>query len=133
MGLNRDRHWLSVLKKLNNLDKHSSLVMHAASVNQLIRVSTRDADGSEVFAITVERPINSDPPGELLTQVGPKTLQRSLAPLVIFRELAGHDDAPVAQVMSELQFVTRQAIIKLGAFLKPEPNGQARSSSSLAP
>jgi hypothetical protein len=86
-----------------------------------------------VFAITVERPIDSDPPGELMTQVGPKTVQRSLAPLVVFRELAGHNDTPVAQVMSELQFVTRQAIIKLGAFLKPEPNAQTRRSSSLAP
>jgi hypothetical protein len=119
LGPNRDRHWLAILKKLNNLDKHQALVMYAVAVNQLLHVGTRDADGMEVLAITVERPFDNDPAGELIAEIGNKTLVRSLVADVVFSDLAGHGDVPVSRIVSELQFATRQAILRLGAFLKP--------------
>jgi hypothetical protein len=125
LGTNRDRHWLAMLKKLNNLDKHQALVMHAVAANQLLRVGTRDADGMEVMAITVQRPLDSDPPGELITALGNKTLERSLVADVVFQDLAGHGDVPVSRILSELQFATRQAIIRLGTFLKPETSADS--------
>jgi hypothetical protein len=120
LGTNRDRHWLAILKKLNNLDKHQALVMHAIAVNQLLRVGTRDVEGMEVMAITVQRPLDSDPPGELITEMGNKTLERRLVADVVFQDLAGHGDVPVSRILAELQFATRQAIIRLGTFLEPE-------------
>lgn len=125
LGANRDRHWLAILKKLNNDDKHQALVMHAIAVNQLLRVGTRDATGLEVMAITVQRPLDSDPPGELISQIGNKTLERSLVADVVFPDLVGHGDVPVSRIISELQFATRQAIIRLGAFLKSESSTES--------
>ena len=99
--------------------------MHAIAVNQLLRVGTRDATGLEVMAITVQRPLDSDPPGELISQIGNKTLERSLVADVAFPDLAGHGDVPVSRIVSELQFATRQAIIRLGAFLKSESSAES--------
>jgi len=49
-GNGRERHWLSILKRLNNADKHSSILFHLVHVQPRIRIDAVHPDGTGTFS-----------------------------------------------------------------------------------
>jgi hypothetical protein len=86
-GARRRGHWLSILKDLNNRDKHESLLLHVVHVRPELRIETKWV-GSDFEGVTIkvddgEQPEDGEAAGERYAITG---VRRSLLAQVAFAE-----------------------------------------------
>jgi hypothetical protein len=107
----RDRHWLAILKRLNNFDKHQALVLHVVRFRSGTHFTIRDAQDSAEGQMTMTY---ADGRTRLVDVVN---VQSQIAPFIAFGNITKRPDVEVLSILTPLAIITRKVVMSLRPFL----------------
>ena len=107
----RDRHWLAVLKRLNNFDKHQSLVLHVVRFKRGAHFTIRDTQSGTEGQMTISYTNGTK---RLVDVVN---VQSQVSAYIAFGEVTKRDDVDVLSILRPLATITRKVVRGFEPFL----------------